>query len=213
MEPRLYIRVHAVVWAWSRGQTHRHTHTDRHSDARDQYTFRVVYDSREMWQAHEWHYTKSWSGVRMNRMNCELLKIPFEYIIGRSLGLDLLRSSTAFSRCTKPTSTHPLLSEVSYYYRLGSSVVAPETTNHFIIFTVLSYRDARAWTRIQVYPMIIQRVHKKRPPWACLKIFKISKFGQWQFNSMNICLFSIKLPIVVQICPTVTEILTFSKWS
>jgi len=30
---------------------------------------------------------------------------------------------------------------------------------------------------------------------------------------MNICLFSIKLPILVKICPTITEILTFNKWS
>jgi len=29
---------------------------------------------------------------------------------------------------------------------------------------------------------------------------------------MNICLFSIKVPILVKICPTVIEILTFSKW-
>ena len=30
---------------------------------------------------------------------------------------------------------------------------------------------------------------------------------------MNICLFSIELPILVKICPTVIEILTFNKWS
>ena len=30
---------------------------------------------------------------------------------------------------------------------------------------------------------------------------------------MNICLFSIKVPIVVKVCPTVIEILTFNKWS
>jgi len=30
---------------------------------------------------------------------------------------------------------------------------------------------------------------------------------------MNICLFSIKLPILVQICPTIIEILTCNKWS
>ena len=29
---------------------------------------------------------------------------------------------------------------------------------------------------------------------------------------MNICLFSIKVPILVKICPTVIEILTFNKW-
>jgi len=35
-----------LVWAYGDGQTH----TDRQTqtDARDQYTFRVVYDSREM---------------------------------------------------------------------------------------------------------------------------------------------------------------------
>jgi len=30
---------------------------------------------------------------------------------------------------------------------------------------------------------------------------------------MNICLFSIKVPILVKICPTVIQILTFNKWS
>jgi len=30
---------------------------------------------------------------------------------------------------------------------------------------------------------------------------------------MNICLFSIKVPILAKICPTVIEILTFNKWS
>jgi len=30
---------------------------------------------------------------------------------------------------------------------------------------------------------------------------------------MNICLFAIKVPILVNICPTVIEILTFNKWS
>jgi len=48
------------------------------------------------------------------------------------------------------------------------------------------------------------------PPQACLKL---ASFVQLQFNSMNICLFSIKLPILVKICPTVIEILTFNKWS
>ena len=37
--PPSYIRVRAVVWACGR---------DRHTDARDYYTFHVVYDSREM---------------------------------------------------------------------------------------------------------------------------------------------------------------------
>jgi len=36
-----YIRVCAVVWECGEGQTHRTIHTD-------QYTFRVVYDSREI---------------------------------------------------------------------------------------------------------------------------------------------------------------------
>jgi len=30
---------------------------------------------------------------------------------------------------------------------------------------------------------------------------------------MNTCLFSIKVPTLVNICPTVIEILTFNKWS
>ena len=44
--PPNYIRVRAVVWECGEGRTDRHT--DTHTDARDQYTFRVVYDSREM---------------------------------------------------------------------------------------------------------------------------------------------------------------------
>jgi len=46
--PPSYIRVRAVVWAYGEGQTDRQTRTHTHTDARDQYTFRVVYDSREM---------------------------------------------------------------------------------------------------------------------------------------------------------------------
>jgi len=37
-----YIRIRAIMWACGRGQT------DRHTDARDHNTFRVVYDAREM---------------------------------------------------------------------------------------------------------------------------------------------------------------------
>jgi len=46
--PPSYIRVRAVVWAYGRGQTDRHTHTHRHTDARDHNTFCVVYDTRKM---------------------------------------------------------------------------------------------------------------------------------------------------------------------
>ena len=41
-----YIRVRAVVWECGDGQTD--TQIDRHTDGRDHYTFRIVYDSREM---------------------------------------------------------------------------------------------------------------------------------------------------------------------
>jgi len=44
--PPSYTLVRAVVWAYGRGQTDRHTH--RHTDARDHNTFCVVYDSRKM---------------------------------------------------------------------------------------------------------------------------------------------------------------------
>ena len=54
---------------------------------------------------------------------------------------------------------------------------------------------------------------KKWPPKHALKFSKLASFAQFQFNSMNICLLSIKVPILVQICPTVIEILTFNKWS
>jgi len=43
-------------------------------------------------------------------------------------------------------------------------------------------------------------------------MFKISKLCAIKFNSMNICLFSIKLPILAKISFTVIEILTFNKW-
>jgi len=54
---------------------------------------------------------------------------------------------------------------------------------------------------------------KKRPPKHVLKSSKLATFAKLQFNSKNIYLFSIKLPILVKICPTVTDILTFNKWS
>ena len=43
------------------------------------------------------------------------------------------------------------------------------------------------------------------------KSSKSASFAQLQFNSVNICLFSIELPILVKICPTGIEILTFNK--
>ena len=45
-----YIRVRAVVWAYSHGRTDRQTdrQTQTHSNAGDHNTLRVVYDSREM---------------------------------------------------------------------------------------------------------------------------------------------------------------------
>jgi len=46
-----------------------------------------------------------------------------------------------------------------------------------------------------------------------LKISKLASFEQLQFNSMNVCLFSVKVPILVKIRPTVIEILTFNKCS
>ena len=45
-----------------------------------------------------------------------------------------------------------------------------------------------------------------------LRSSKLASFAQLQINSINICLFSIKLPILVEICPTVNEILTFNQW-
>jgi len=54
---------------------------------------------------------------------------------------------------------------------------------------------------------------RKNAPKHVLKSLELASFAQLQFNSMNICLFSIKLPILVKICPTVIDILTFNKWS
>jgi len=42
---------------------------------------------------------------------------------------------------------------------------------------------------------------------------KLASFAQFQFNSMNSCLFSIKVTILVKIYPTVIEIWTLDKWS
>jgi len=56
-------------------------------------------------------------------------------------------------------------------------------------------------------------VHEKNAPKHVQKTSKLASFAQLQFSNMNICLFSIKLPILVKICPTVIEILTFNKWS
>jgi len=42
----IQVRARAVVWECGEGQTDKHT--ERHTDAGDQYTCRVVYDSREM---------------------------------------------------------------------------------------------------------------------------------------------------------------------
>jgi len=54
---------------------------------------------------------------------------------------------------------------------------------------------------------------KKRPPERVQKSSKLSSVAQLQFNSMNICLFLIKLPILEKVSPIVIEILTFNKWS
>jgi len=54
---------------------------------------------------------------------------------------------------------------------------------------------------------------KKRPPKHAYKFSKLASFAQFQSDRMNICLFSIKVPILVKICHTVIEILTFNKWS
>jgi len=55
---------------------------------------------------------------------------------------------------------------------------------------------------------------QKTPPPAHVQISsKLASFAQLQFNSMNICLFSIKLPILEKISPSVIEILTFNEWS
>jgi len=55
---------------------------------------------------------------------------------------------------------------------------------------------------------------RKNGPLSMFKnLQKLGSFVQLQFNCINICLFSIKLPNFVKICPTVIEILTFNKWS
>jgi len=51
-------------------------------------------------------------------------------------------------------------------------------------------------------------IHCVYNPLSMFKIIKISQLCELQLKSMNICLFSIKLPILVKIGPTVIEILT-----
>jgi len=46
--PPSYIRVRALLWKCDDGQSYTQTDIQTHIDARDRYTFRVVYDSREM---------------------------------------------------------------------------------------------------------------------------------------------------------------------
>jgi len=58
-----------------------------------------------------------------------------------------------------------------------------------------------------------QDLHEKTTPLSMFKNLKLASFAQLQFNSMNICLFSLKLAILLKICPTLIEIVTFSKWS
>jgi len=41
---------------------------------------------------------------------------------------------------------------------------------------------------------------KNGPPKHALKFSKLASFARFQCNSMNICLFSIKVPILVKIC-------------
>jgi len=44
-----------------------------------------------------------------------------------------------------------------------------------------------------------------------LKSSELASFAQLQFNIMNMCLFSVKLPMLVKICLAVIEILAFNK--
>jgi len=79
-------------------------------------------------------------------------------------------------------------------------------TNHYSI----AYSQQHLCQKL---PKSVDVSTKKRPPKHFLKSSKLANFAWLQFNSMNMCLFSIKMPILVKICPTVIEILTFNKWS
>jgi len=50
--------------------------------------------------------------------------------------------------------------------------------------------------------------NKKWPPKLILKSSKLANFVQLQLSCTNICLFSIKLPILLKTSPTTIEILT-----
>ena len=44
-------------------------------------------------------------------------------------------------------------------------------------------------------------------------LLNTASFAQLQFKSLNICLFSIKFPILVKVSITIIEVLAFNKWS
>jgi len=59
----------------------------------------------------------------------------------------------------------------------------------------------------------IHSTKKTAPIEHIQKSSKLASFAQLQFSSMNICLFSMNLPVLLKISHIIIEILTFNKWS
>jgi len=75
---------------------------------------------------------------------------------------------------------------------------------------VIGCDDAQSWRQTVPYTLCPR---KKRPPEHIQKSSKLASFAQLQFSSMNICLVSMNLPVLLKISHIIIEKLTFSKWS
>jgi len=97
--PPSYIRVRAVVWEFGDGQTHRHT------EGRDQYTFRFGYASREASQCDDRSFLRGWRHLANTTKNsavspaCE--KKGFDPIPTKARLLLLRLPCKNWTRCPK----------------------------------------------------------------------------------------------------------------
>ena len=99
------------------------------------------------------------------------------------------------------------------YYNVACCQNSLTTCSHCCCCLPMAYALSQHSTSCQC-DQLIYCVHEKTAPLSMFKkSSKLASFVQVQFNNMNIGLFSIKLPILVKICCTIIEILTFNKWS
>jgi len=111
------------------------------------------------------------------------------------------------SRCCRPAPppARRTLANHFMFCLQFESIMSPSGASEGGIKGFLSLKFPK-WTDVHY-------VHVKPPLSMFKKFSKLASFVQLQFNSMNICLFSVKLPILVKVCPNVIEILIFNKWS